>query len=49
MVRVLQMEEKLNSQTKTLSGGQRRKLSVGIALITGSKVNISQTKTQNYV
>jgi len=32
------MEDKRNKPVKTLSGGQRRKLSVGIALIAGSKV-----------
>ena len=49
MVKVLHMEDKLNALTKTLSGGQKRKLSVGIALIAGSKVGlyISQTYTHN--
>ena len=32
------LTEKENELTKTLSGGQKRKLSVGIALIGGSKV-----------
>ncbi|CAM9259808.1 unnamed protein product [Ectocarpus sp. 4 AP-2014] len=32
------LTEKENEKTKTLSGGQKRKLSVGIALIGGSKV-----------
>ena len=32
------LTEKKNERTKTLSGGQKRKLSVGIALIGGSKV-----------
>ena len=38
MIKVLHMEEKINAEAKTLSGGQKRKLSVGIALISGSKV-----------
>lgn len=32
------LTEKENERTKTLSGGQKRKLSVGIAFIGGSKV-----------
>ncbi|CAN0355148.1 unnamed protein product, partial [Hapterophycus canaliculatus] len=32
------LTEKKNEKTKTLSGGQKRKLSVGIALLGGSKV-----------
>lgn len=32
------LTEKENEKIKTLSGGQKRKLSVGIALIGGSKV-----------
>ena len=40
MIKVLRMEDKLNAPAKTLSGGQKRKLSVGIALIAGSKVCI---------
>ena len=39
MIKVLHMEEKINAPVETLSGGQRRKLSVGIALISGSKVH----------
>ncbi|KAB0347715.1 hypothetical protein FD754_012572 [Muntiacus muntjak] len=38
MLHVLGLEEKRDSQSKFLSGGMRRKLSIGIALITGSKV-----------
>jgi len=38
MLRVLHMKEKINAQAIKLSGGERRKLSVGIALISGSKV-----------
>ena len=40
MVNVLQMNDKINAKAKKLSGGQRRKLSVGIALIAGSKVDL---------
>ena len=38
MIKVLHLEDKIRAQVKTLSGGQKRKLSVGIALISGSKV-----------
>lgn len=38
MIRVLGLESKRTSFSMTLSGGQKRKLSVGIALIAGSKV-----------
>jgi ATP-binding cassette subfamily A (ABC1) protein 3 len=38
MVRVLDLEAKRHKFSSTLSGGQKRKLSVGIALIAGSKV-----------
>ena len=38
MIRVLGLEAKRNALSSTLSGGQKRKLSVGIALIAGSKV-----------
>jgi len=40
MIKVLKLEEKRDVQSKNLSGGQKRKLSVGIALIAGSKVGI---------
>ena len=39
MIDVLHMKYKINDEVKTLSGGERRKLSVGIALISGSKVH----------
>lgn len=32
------LTEKVNERSKTLSGGQKRKLSVGIALIGGSEI-----------
>ncbi|XP_065780156.1 phospholipid-transporting ATPase ABCA3 isoform X3 [Muntiacus reevesi] len=38
MLHVLGLEEKRDSRSKFLSGGMRRKLSIGIALIAGSKV-----------
>ncbi|XP_053687488.1 phospholipid-transporting ATPase ABCA3-like [Sabethes cyaneus] len=37
-VKVLELEDKINMQSHTLSGGMKRKLSVGIALCGGSKV-----------
>ena len=37
---LLQLEDKRHKQSRTLSGGMRRKLCVGIALIGGSKVQI---------
>lgn len=42
MINVLGLEPKRNSFSMTLSGGQKRKLSVGIALIAGSKVRENQ-------
>ena len=38
MIVDLKLEEKTNYQSKTLSGGQKRKLSTGIAFIGGSKL-----------
>ena len=38
MVKTLGLEQKRKSKSKTLSGGMQRKLSVGIALVGGSKV-----------
>jgi ABC-type histidine transport system ATPase subunit len=38
ILRVLDLEAKRHKFSSTLSGGQKRKLSVGIALIAGSKV-----------
>lgn len=38
MLGVLMLENKRHAQSQTLSGGMKRKLSVGIALIGGSKV-----------
>ncbi|XP_074649372.1 phospholipid-transporting ATPase ABCA3-like isoform X2 [Tubulanus polymorphus] len=45
MIQSLGLEEKHNAQSKTLSGGMKRKLSVGIALIGGSKVVILDEPT----
>nr|KAF6439582.1 hypothetical protein HJG63_000031 [Rousettus aegyptiacus] len=38
MLRILSLEDKQDCRCKFLSGGMKRKLSIGIALITGSKV-----------
>lgn len=38
MLEVLHLKEKAKERPKALSGGMKRKLSVGIALIGGSKV-----------
>ena len=38
MIEILHLENKTNAQSRSLSGGMKRKLSVGIALIGGSKV-----------
>ncbi|KAF7471223.1 Hypothetical predicted protein [Marmota monax] len=38
MLHILNLEDKHNSRCKFLSGGMKRKLSIGIALIAGSKV-----------
>ncbi|XP_060066248.1 phospholipid-transporting ATPase ABCA3-like [Ylistrum balloti] len=45
MIRILDLEPKRDSFSVTLSGGQKRKLSVGIALISGSKVVILDEPT----
>jgi len=41
----LGLENKRHAQSKTLSGGMKRKLSVGIALIGGSKVSDNAQKS----
>ena len=38
MISLLHLEDKTNVQSANLSGGMKRKLSVGMALIGGSKV-----------
>jgi ABC-type multidrug transport system ATPase subunit len=40
MIKVLHLEDKYKTAAQKLSGGMKRKLSVGIALIAGSKVTI---------
>ena len=42
MIGVLHLEDKRKVASKNLSGGMKRKLSVGIALIAGSKVSLSK-------
>lgn len=37
-LRILNLEDKRHARSKTLSGGMKRKLSIGIALIGDSKV-----------
>jgi len=39
MISVLHLEDKRETASKNLSGGMKRKLCVGIALIADSKVN----------
>ena len=41
MIGVLGLEQKRRALSHTLSGGQKRKLSVGIALIADSKVDFN--------
>ncbi len=38
ILRILNLEDKRHARSKTLSGGMKRKLSIGIALIGDSKV-----------
>ncbi|KAK7485122.1 hypothetical protein BaRGS_00023662, partial [Batillaria attramentaria] len=45
MVREVGLETKRSARVKTLSGGQKRKLSVGIALISGSQVVVLDEPT----
>ena len=47
MVNVLGLQEKRRALSQTLSGGQKRKLSVGIALIAGSKVPFQDRSYKN--
>jgi len=39
MIRSTELEDKSKTNSTNLSGGQKRKLSLGIALAGGSKVN----------
>ncbi len=45
MIQTLHLEDKVDVQSKALSGGMRRKLSVGIALIGGTKTVILDEPT----
>lgn len=47
MIRLMDMEEIFGASAKILSGGEKRKLSVGIALISRSKVH-KFTNTQSH-
>ena len=40
MISLLHLEDKTDRQARTLSGGMKRKLCVGIALIGGSSVSV---------
>ena len=40
MLQLLDLEDKRHKQSRTLSGGMKRKLCVGIALIGGSEVSL---------
>ncbi|XP_055711669.1 phospholipid-transporting ATPase ABCA3 isoform X3 [Phlebotomus papatasi] len=44
-VNILELENKINAMAKTLSGGMKRKLSVGMALCGGSKVVLCDEPT----
>lgn len=43
MLHILSLEDKWDSRCRFLSGGMKRKLSIGIALIAGSKVRGSRS------
>lgn len=45
IIRILNLEDKQQARSKTLSGGMKRKLSIGIALIGDSKVKILKSDT----
>ena len=47
MIAEVGLKEKANAKSSTLSGGQKRKLSLGIALIGDSKVVILDGKRAN--
>ncbi|KAL9704634.1 hypothetical protein quinque_008152 [Culex quinquefasciatus] len=44
-VKILELEDKIHSQSSTLSGGMKRKLAVGVALCGGSKVVLCDEPT----
>jgi len=47
MVASLGLQDRKKAQAQTLSGGERRKLSVAIALCGGSRVSLRRVKVQN--
>lgn len=49
IIRILSLEDKRHSRSKTLSGGMKRKLSIGIALIGDSKVKICLSSSLNKI
>jgi ABC-type branched-subunit amino acid transport system ATPase component len=49
MINEVGLQEKANAKTTTLSGGQKRKLSLGMALIGDSKVVILDEPTSGMV
>ena len=48
MIKLLKLESKTNVASSGLSGGMKRKLSVGIALIGGSKVSVHMEFSNNW-
>ena len=48
IIRILNLEDKRQARSKTLSGGMKRKLSIGIALIGDSKVKNFMSVTHAY-
>ena len=48
MLDVLDLQDKRHAQARTLSGGMKRKLSVGIAFSAGSKVHPLHTQSIKY-
>ena len=49
MKSALKLQDKGSSQSHTLSGGMKRKLSVGIAFSAGSKVSLAKMNTMIYM
>lgn len=49
MKSALKLQDKGSSQSHTLSGGMKRKLSVGIAFSAGSKVSLAKMNTMTYM
>ena len=47
MISLLHLEDKTDRQARTLSGGMKRKLCVGIALIGGSSVSVCDVVGQS--